>query len=145
MAIQRMEYVGIVVDDLAAAAAFFVELGLKLQGEWPVEGGWVDRIVGLEGVRAESAMLETPDGHGRLELTTFHAPSVRGGDRHAPANTPGLRYVAFAVDDIDAVVASVRARGAEPVGEVERYEDSYRLCYVRGPEGIIVEVAEQIG
>jgi catechol 2,3-dioxygenase-like lactoylglutathione lyase family enzyme len=145
MTIQRMEHVGIVVDDLAAATAFFVELGLRLQGEGPVEGGWVDRVVGLEGVRAEIAMLETPDGHGRLELTRFHTPSGRGDDRHAPANTPGIRHVAFAVDDIDAVVARLRARGAELVGEVERYEDSYRLCYVRGPEGIIVELAERIG
>ena len=145
MTIQRMEHVGIVVDDLAAATAFFVELGLELQGEGPVEGGWVDRVVGLEGVRVEIAMVETPDGHGRLELTKFHAPSGLAGDRHAPANTPGIRHVAFAVDDIDAVVAGLRARGAELVGEVERYEDSYRLCYVRGPEGIIVELAEQIG
>jgi catechol 2,3-dioxygenase-like lactoylglutathione lyase family enzyme len=145
MAIQRIEHVGIVVDDLAAATAFFVELGLKLQGEGPVEGGWVDRVTGLEGVRAQIAMLETPDGHGRLELTKFHAPSGQGGDRQAPANTTGIRHVAFAVDDIDAVVAGLRARGAELVGEVERYEDSYRLCYVRGPEGIIVELAEQIG
>ena len=113
MTIQRMEHVGIVVDDLAAATAFFVELGLKLQGEGSVEGGWVDRVVGLEGVRSEIAMLETPDGHGRLELSKFHAPSGRGGDRHAPANTPGIRHVTFAVDDIDAAVASVRARGGE--------------------------------
>ena len=139
-----MAHVGIVVDDLAAATAFFVELGLKLQGEGPVEGGWVDRVVGLEGVRAEIAMMETPDGHGRLELTKFHAPSAQDGDRHAAANTPGIRHVAFAVDDIDAVVAGLRARGTELVGELERYEDSYRLCYVRGPEGIIVELAEQI-
>src|SRR5450432_3382074 len=97
-------------------------------------GRRVDRVVGLEGVRAEIVMVETPDGHGRIELAKFHAPSGRGGDRHAPANTPGIRHVAFAVDDIDAVVASLRARGAELVGEVERYEDSYRLCYVRGPE-----------
>jgi catechol 2,3-dioxygenase-like lactoylglutathione lyase family enzyme len=145
MTIQRMDHVGIVVDDLAAATAFFVELGLKLQGEWSVEGGWVDRVVGLEGVRVEAAMVETPDGHGRLELVKFHAPSGRGGDRHAPANTPGIRHVAFAVDDIDAVVARLRARGAELVGEVERYGDSYRLCYIRGPEGIIVELAERIG
>jgi catechol 2,3-dioxygenase-like lactoylglutathione lyase family enzyme len=102
----------------------------------------VDRVVGLESVRAEFAMVETPDGHGQLELTKFHAPSGRGGDRHAPANTPGIRHVAFAVDDIDAVVASLRARGAELVGEVVCYEDSYRLCYVRGPEGIIVELAD---
>jgi catechol 2,3-dioxygenase-like lactoylglutathione lyase family enzyme len=141
MTIQRMEHVGIVAGDLAAATAFFVELGLKLQGEGPVEGGWVDRVVGLEGVRAQIAMVATPDGHGRLELTKFHTPSGRGGDRHAPANTPGIRHVAFAVDDIDAVVAGLRARGAELVGELERYEDSYRLCYVRGPEGIIVELA----
>jgi catechol 2,3-dioxygenase-like lactoylglutathione lyase family enzyme len=145
MTIQRMDHVGIVVDDLAAATAFFVELGLRVQGEGPVEGGWVDRVVGLEGVRAEIVMLETPDGHGRLELAKFHAPSSRDGDRHAPANTPGIRHVTFAVDDIDAVVASSQARGAELVGEVERYEDSYRLCYIRGPEGIIVELAEKIG
>ncbi len=145
MTIQRMEHVGIVVDDLAAATAFFVELGLKLQGEGPVEGGWADRVVGLEGVRAEIAMMETPDGHGRLELAKFHAPPGRGGDRHAPANTPGIRHITFAVDDIDDVVARLRARGAELVGEVERYEDIYRLCYVRGPEGIIVELAERIG
>ncbi len=145
MTIQRMEHVGIVVDDLAAATAFFVELGLKLQGEGPVEGGWVDRVVRLKGVRAEIAMVEAPDGHGRLELTKFHAPSGPSGDRHTPANTPGIRHVAFAVEDIDAVVAGLRARGAELVGEVERYEDRYRLCYVRGPEGIIVELAERIG
>ncbi len=144
MPIQRMDHVGIVVDDLAAATAFFVELGLELRGERPVEGGWVDRVVGLEGVRAEIAMLETPDGHGRLELAKFHAPLGQDGDRRAPSNTPGIRHVAFAVDDIDAVVAGLRARGAELVGEVERYEDSYRLCYVRGPEGIIVELAERI-
>lgn len=140
-----MEHVGIVVDDLATATAFFVELGLKLQGEGSVEGGWVDRVVGLEDVRVEYAMVETPDGHGRLELVKFHAPSAPGGNRHAPANTPGIRHLAFAVDDIDAVVASSRARGAELVGDVENYKDIYRLCYVRGPEGIIVELAEQIG
>ena len=140
-----MDHVGIVVDDLAAATAFFVELGLELEGGGPVEGGWVDRVVGLEGVRVEFAMMETPDGHGRLELVKFHAPSGRGGDRHAPANTPGIRHITFAVDDIDDIVARLRARGAELVGEVERYEDIYRLCYVRGPEGIIVELAERIG
>jgi catechol 2,3-dioxygenase-like lactoylglutathione lyase family enzyme len=145
MTIQRMDHVGIVVDDLAAATAFFIELGLKLQGEGSVEGGWVDRVVGFEGVRAQIAMLETPDGHGRLELTKFQAPSGGGGDAHAPANTTGIRHVAFAVDDIDAVIAGLRARGAELVGEVERYQDIYRLCYVRGPEGIIVELAQRIG
>jgi catechol 2,3-dioxygenase-like lactoylglutathione lyase family enzyme len=145
MTIQRLEHVGIVVDDLAAATAFFVALGLKLQGDGQVEGGWVDRVVGLDGVRVEYAMVETSDGRGRLELVKFHSPSVRSGDRHAPANTLGIRHLAFAVDDIDAAVASVRARGGELVGEVESYADIYRLCYVRGPEGIIVELAERIG
>jgi catechol 2,3-dioxygenase-like lactoylglutathione lyase family enzyme len=140
-----MDHVGIVVDDLAAATAFFVELGLELQGATPVEGEWVDRVVGLEGVRAEVAMMETPDGHGRVELAKFHSPPGEGGDRHAPANAPGIRHVTFAVDDIDAVVAGLRAHGAELVGEVGRYKDIYRLCYVRGPEGIIVELAERIG
>ena len=140
-----MDHVGIVVDDLAAATAFFVELGLELQGEGPVEGDWVDRVVGLEGVRAEIAMLQTPDGHGRVELSKFHAPPTQGGDPQAPANTPGIRHLSFAVEDIDALVAGLRARGTELVGELERYEDRYRLCYVRGPEGIIVELAERIG
>jgi catechol 2,3-dioxygenase-like lactoylglutathione lyase family enzyme len=140
-----MDHVGIVVDDLAAAKAFFVELGLELQGEGAVEGDWVDRVVGLTGVRAEIAMMQTPDGHARLELTRFHAPAGRGGDRQAAANTPGIRHLAFAVDDIDAVLASLQARGAELIGEIERYEDRYRLCYVSGPEGIIVELAQPIG
>jgi catechol 2,3-dioxygenase-like lactoylglutathione lyase family enzyme len=145
MTIQRMDHVGVVVDDLPAATEFFVELGLELQGEAPVEGGVVDRIVGLEGVRAEVAMLQTPDGNGRVELAKFHSPSSDGDNRHAPANTLGIRHISFAVEDIDAVVARLRARGAELVGELERYEDSYRLCYVRGPEGIIIELAERIG
>jgi len=145
MTIQRMEHVGIVVDDLAAATRFFVELGLELLAEVPVEGRWVDRVVGLEGVRADIAMLQTPDGHGRLELTKYHTPSIPEANQHAPANAPGIRHVAFLVEDIDVVVAGLRARGSELVGELERYEDSYRLCYVRGPEGIIVELAERIG
>ena len=140
-----MDHVGIVVDDLAAATEFFVELGLELQREGSVEGDWVDRIVGLEGVRSELAMMQTPDGHGRLELVKFHSPSGPAGDRHAPANAPGIRHLTFAVDDIDAVLASLRAHGAELVGEVERYEDIYRLCYLRGPAGIIIELAERIG
>jgi catechol 2,3-dioxygenase-like lactoylglutathione lyase family enzyme len=144
MGIQRMDHVGVVVDDLDAATEFFVELGLVVQGEATVEGAWVDRIVGLEGVRSDIVMMETPDGNGRLELTRFHSPSSQHGDRHAPANAPGIRHVSFAVDDIDAVVAGLRARGAELVGELVQYEDVYRLCYVRGPEGIIVELAERI-
>jgi catechol 2,3-dioxygenase-like lactoylglutathione lyase family enzyme len=140
-----MDHVGIVVDDLAGATEFFAELGLELQGEGSVEGGWADRIVVLEGVQADIAMMQTPDGNGRLELTKFHSPSNQGDNRDAPANTPGIRHVAFAVEDIDTVVAGLRARGAELVGELERYKDSYRLCYIRGPEGIIIELAEQIG
>lgn len=145
MTIQRMEHVGIVVDDLAVATAFFVDLGFNLQGEMPVEGEWVDRVVGLEGMRVDTAMLEIPDGNGGLELVKFHSPSVESGDPQAPANTLGIRHIAFAVDDIEAALASVQTHGGELVGEVENYEDTYRLCYVRGPEGIIVELAEKIG
>ena len=119
-------------------------LGLVLQGEGTVEGRWVDRVVGLEGVRADIATMQTPDGHGRLELTKFHSPSIQGDNRYAPANTQGIRHVAFAVEDIDAVVAGLQARGTELVGELVSY-GGYRLCYVRGPEGIIVELAEKIG
>jgi catechol 2,3-dioxygenase-like lactoylglutathione lyase family enzyme len=140
-----MDHVGVVVDDLAAATEFFVELGLKLEGEAQLEGDSVDRVVGLEGVRSEIVMLETPDGHGRLELSKFHAPPGPAGDRQASPNTPGIRHLTFAVDDLDAVLARLRARGAELVGEVENYEDIYRVCYLRGPEGIIVELAERIG
>lgn len=145
MTIQRLDHVGIVVDDLAAATAFFAELGLELQGEGTVEGAWADRIVGLHGVRSDIAMMQTPDGHGRVELSKFHAPSHQGGGRREPANAPGIRHLAFEVDDIDALVTGLRARGAELVGKLERYGDSFRLCYVRGPEGIIVELAERIG
>jgi catechol 2,3-dioxygenase-like lactoylglutathione lyase family enzyme len=145
MTIERMDHVGIVVDDLAAAIGFFVVLGLELQGKGSVEGRSVDRIVGLEGVRSDFAMMQTPDGHGRLELVKFNSPPSQGDNPHAPANTRGLRHITFAVDDIDATVARLQARGAELVGEVVRYENSYRLCYLRGPEGIIVELAEKIG
>jgi catechol 2,3-dioxygenase-like lactoylglutathione lyase family enzyme len=140
-----MDHVGIVVDDLAAATAFFAELGLELQGEWHAEGGWVDRVVGLEGVRARNAMMKTPDGHARLELIEFHAPPGPAGDLRAPANAPGIRHITFAVDDLDAIIARLPAHGAELIGDVERYEDIYRVCYVRGPAGIIVELAERIG
>jgi catechol 2,3-dioxygenase-like lactoylglutathione lyase family enzyme len=144
MTIQRMDHVGIVVDDLAAAIEFFVELGLELQGEGSVEGGWVDRIVGLQGVRTDFAMMQTPDRSARLELVKFHSPQNKGDNGHAPANAPGLRHVAFLVDDIEAVLRGLLAHGGELVGKLERYEDIYRLCYVRGPEGIIVELAERI-
>ena len=144
MTIQRMEHVGVVVNDLLAAIAFFVELGLELEGETPVEGRWVDRIVGLDGVRADIAIVRTPDGHSRLELTKFHRPTATSAEPDAPANTPGIRHISFAVDDIEDVLARLQAQGAELVGELEQYEDSYRLCYVRGPAGIIVELAEQL-
>jgi catechol 2,3-dioxygenase-like lactoylglutathione lyase family enzyme len=146
MTIQRMDHVSVVVDDLEAAIAFFVELGMELEGEAPIEGPSVDRLNGLDGVRVDIAMMRTPDGHGRLELTKFHTPTaVSAEPENAPPNTLGLRSVMFAVDDIDAAVAALRAHGAELVGEVAEYQDSYRLCYVRGPEGVIVALAEQLG
>ena len=146
MAIRRMDNVLIVVDDLEAATAFFAELGMELEGKAPVEGRWVDRVVGLDGVRADIVMMRTPDGHGRVELTKFHTPSaITSEPQNAPANTLGIRRIMFAVDDIDDVIARLRTHGAELVGEVAQYEDSYRLCYVRGPEGIIVALAEETG
>ena len=145
MTIQQMDHVGIVVDDLAAATEFFAELGLDLQGEGTVEGSWADRIVGLDGVRSDLAMMGTPDGSARVELVKFHSPPSQSGAAEAPANARGIRHISFVVEDIDALVAGLRARGAELVGELENYEDIYRLCYVRGPEGIIVELAERIG
>ncbi|GGR76653.1 glyoxalase [Micromonospora fulviviridis] len=145
MALQRMDHVGIVVGDLEAAVAFFVELGMELEGEAAVEGPWVDRVNGLDDVRVDMAMMRTPDGHNKVELTAFRSPAaVSAEPAVAPPNTLGIRNVMFAVDDIDDVVARLRAHGAELVGEVERYEDAYRLCYVRGPEGIIVALAEQL-
>jgi catechol 2,3-dioxygenase-like lactoylglutathione lyase family enzyme len=145
MTVERMDHVGIVVDDFAAAKAFFVALGLEVQSEGSVEGGFADRVVGLEGVRSDLAMMQTPDGHSRLELIKFHAPPGPAGDRQAPANVPGIRHLSFLVDDVDAAFERVQAEGAELVGEVVDYEDIFRLCYVRGPEGIIVELAERIG
>ena len=141
-----MDHVGVVVDDLEAAIAFFAELGLDLEGEVTVEGRWVDRVAGLDDVRADIAMMRTPDGHGGLELTRYHRPAAIGAESAgAPANTLGLRNIMFAVDDIEDVIDRLRSRGAELVGEVARYDDSYLLCYVRGPAGIIVALAEQLG
>lgn len=145
MAIERMDHVGIVVEDPAAAKAFFVELGLEAGGTWSVEGESVDRVVGLDAVHSEITFLTTPDGHSRLELTKFHSPPAEEGGSRGAANALGLRHLTFAVDDLDATVDRLQALGAELVGEVVRYEDSYRLCYIRGPEGIIVELAEKIG
>jgi len=144
MAIQRLEHVGIVVEDLAAAIEFFVDLGLEPRGEGSVEGDWVGRVVGLDDVQVDMAMLQTPDGNGRLELVKFNSPPAQDGSASAPANALGIRHLAFLVDDIHAVVDGLLARGGELIGELERYKDVYLLCYVRGPEGIIVELAEEI-
>jgi catechol 2,3-dioxygenase-like lactoylglutathione lyase family enzyme len=145
MTIQRMDNVGIVVDDLEAAIAFFVELGMEVEAKAQIEGRWADRSVGLDGVRSDIAMMRTPDGHSKLELMKYHNPAaVSGEPENPPPNTLGLHRVMFAVDDIDAAVARLRTHGAELLGEVARYEDSYRLCYVRGPQGIIVALAEQL-
>jgi catechol 2,3-dioxygenase-like lactoylglutathione lyase family enzyme len=144
MTLLRMDNVGIVVDDLKAAIAFFVELGLELEGEATVEGRSVDRVVGLDGVRSDIAMMRTPDGHSRLELSKFHTPPAVSAAPNAPVNTLGMGRVMFAVDDIDDVLARLQAHGAELVGEVVQYEDSHRLCYVRGPEGIIVALSEPL-
>jgi catechol 2,3-dioxygenase-like lactoylglutathione lyase family enzyme len=146
MTLKRMDNVLIVVDDLEATKAFFFELGMELEGETTVEGPSVDRLVGLQNVRATLALMRTPDGHGRIELDKFHTPeAIRTGPENAPVNTLGIRRIMFAVDDIDDVVARLRAHGAELVGEVVQYEDMYLLCYIRGPEGIIIGLAEQLG
>jgi len=146
MALQRLDNVLIVVDDMEAAKAFFAELGMELEGETQLEGPLVDSVVGLSGVRADIAMMRAPDGHGRVELTRFHTPpAVRAEPERAPANTLGIRRIMFAVDDIEDVVARLRGHGAELVGEIAQYEDVYRLCFLRAPEGFIIGLAEQIG
>ena len=145
MAIQPMDNVLIVVEDLEAAKAFFAELGMELEGETQVEGPWVGQVVGLDDVRADIAMMRTPDGHGRVELTRFHTPpAVRAESENAPANALGIRRIMFAVDGLDDVIARLRTHGAELVGEIAQYEDKYRLCFMRGPEGIIIGLAEQL-
>lgn len=146
MAIKRMDNVLIVVEDLDAVIGFFVELGMELENRGPVEGRWVERVIGVDDVRQEVAMLRTPDGQGKVELAMFHQPRpVATEPKVAPANTLGIRRIMFAVDDIDDTIERLRGRGAELVGEVEEYEQIFRLCYVRGPEGIIVGLAEEIG
>lgn len=145
MTIKRMDNVLLVVDDLEAVKAFFIELGLRLEGETTVEGPLIGKLIGLEDVRATLVMLRPPDGHGGIELDKFHTPAaVRFGPVDAPVNALGLRRVMFAVEDIDDVVARMRAHGAELIGEMQ-YEDAYRLAYIRGPEGIIVGLAEELG
>jgi catechol 2,3-dioxygenase-like lactoylglutathione lyase family enzyme len=146
MTIHRMDNVLIVVDDLEAAKSFFIELGLELEGETQVEGPSVDGLIGLKDVRATLVFMRTPDGRGRIELDKFHTPdAIRFGPVDAPVNTLGIRRIMFAVEDLDAVVARVRAHGAELVGEVVQYGDTYRLAYIRGPEGITVGLSEQVG
>jgi catechol 2,3-dioxygenase-like lactoylglutathione lyase family enzyme len=145
MALKRMDNVLIVVEDMEAAKAFFAELGMELEGETHVQGPWVDSVVGLTGVRSDIVMMRTPDGHGRVELSKFHAPpAVRAEPESAPSNALGIRRIMFAVDDIDDVVSRLRNHGAELVGETAQYGESYRLCFVRGPEGIIIGLAEQL-
>jgi catechol 2,3-dioxygenase-like lactoylglutathione lyase family enzyme len=144
MNIRRMDHVGVVVQDLAAAKAFFVDLGLRVQGEMDMEGEWVDRIIGLESAKSTIVMLEAPDGQTKIELTKFHRPVDEAGVRPVAANTLGIRHLAFVVDDLDAIVAGLKQKGVKLVGKVENYKGVYRLCYVHGPEGVIVELAEEL-
>ncbi|HTJ70375.1 MAG TPA: VOC family protein [Actinospica sp.] len=145
MTIQRMDNVGIVVDDLDAAVAFFTELGMELEGRTLIEGEWAARIVALEGMRSEIAMMRIPGAPGRLELCTYHSPAaIVPEPAVAPANTVGLHRVMFAVDDIEDTLARLRPHGAELIGEVTRFEDSFLLCYLRGPSGIVLALAEQL-
>lgn len=145
MALKRMDNVGIVVEDLAATIDFFCELGLELEGRATIEGEWAGRITGLGDQRVEIAMMRTPDGHSRLELSRFLAPPVVADHRNAPVNALGYLRVMFAVDDLDETLERLNARGAQLVGEVVQYRDAYRLCYIRGPEGILIGLAEELG
>ena len=144
MTVHRMDHTGYVVEDLEAAVAFFVELGLELEGETTVEGEWVDQLIGLNGVRADIAVVRTPDGQGRVELSTFRTPVASTTAPRAPVNTPGIPRLTFVVDSVDDVLDRLRAHGAELVGEVAQYEDIYRYCYVRGPAGVIIGLAEEL-
>ncbi|BAV98208.1 VOC family protein [Lysobacter enzymogenes] len=145
MALKRMDNVGIVVEDLGAAIDFFIELGLELEGRGMVEGEWAGRVTGLGDQRVEIAMMRTPDGHSRLELSRFLAPAVVADHRNAPVNALGYLRVMFAVDDIDDTLERLRARGAQLAGDVVRYQDIYKLCYIRGPEGILIGLAQELG
>ena len=140
-----MDNVGIVVESLDAAVSFFAELGLELEGRTTIEGEWAGRVTGLRDQRVEIAMMRTPDGHGRIELSRFLAPLVVADHRNAPVNALGYLRVMFAVDDIDETLDRLRKRGAQLVGEVVQYEEAYRLCYIRGPEGILIGLAQQLG
>jgi len=145
MAIKRLDHVSVVVEDLTPAIAFFTALGMTIEGQMPIEGPWVDRVNGIEGIQVDIVMMKTPDGHGRLELTRFRNPElVRVEPAIAPPNALGLRSVMFAVENVDDTVARLRAHGGELLGEVAQYEDKYKLCYMRGPAGIIVALAEEL-
>ena len=145
MALKRMDNVGIVVESLDAAVEFFSELGLRLEGRATVEGEWAGRVTGLGSQRVEIAMMVTPDGHSRLELSRFLIPPAVADHRNAPVNALGYLRVMFTVDDIDEALARLRTRGAQLVGEVVQYQDTYRLCYIRGPEGLLIGLAQEIG
>ncbi|HEV2903409.1 MAG TPA: VOC family protein [Pyrinomonadaceae bacterium] len=145
MTLKRMDNVGIVVESLDAAISFFAELGLKLEGRATIEGEWAERVTGLRPMRVEIAMMRTPDGHSRLEISRFLTPPAVADHRNAPVNALGYLRIMFAVDDIDETLARLRKRGAQLVGEVVQYEDAYRLCYIRGPEGLLIGLAEKLG
>ncbi len=145
MKVRRIDHVGIVVNDLAAAKEFFLAFGLEVVGEGEVEGEWVDRVVGLRGVKSALVMMRTSDGGTNIELSKFHQPSAEKSAQPALSNTPGIRHIAFVVEDIESVVARLKEKGGEPFGEIQNYENMYKLCYVRGPEGIILELAQEIG
>jgi catechol 2,3-dioxygenase-like lactoylglutathione lyase family enzyme len=145
MTVKRMDNVGIVVEDIGAAIEFFTELGLTLEGRMPIEGEWSGRVTGVRGQRVEIAMMRTPDGHGRVELSRFDAPAIASDHRTAPVNSLGYLRVMFTVEDIDDTIARLSRLGATVVDEVVDYEDIYRLCYIRGPEGILIGLAEQLG
>jgi catechol 2,3-dioxygenase-like lactoylglutathione lyase family enzyme len=144
MTVTRMDNVGIVVEDLEAAIEFFTELGLELEGRAPIEGPWADGVTGLRNIRVEIAMMRTPDGHGRLEVSRFLAPAVVADHRTSPVNALGYLRVMFTVDDLDETLARLGKRGAQVVGEVVQYEQAYRLCYIRGPEGILIGLAQEL-
>src|SRR3954464_11863478 len=145
MTVKRMDNVGIVVEDIDGAVEFFLELGLQLEGRAPIEGAWADGVTGLPGMRVEIAMMRTPDGHSRLELSRFLAPPVVADHRNAPVNALGYLRVMFAVEDIDDTLPRLCKRGAQLVGELVQYEDAYRLCYIRGPEGLLIGLAQELG
>jgi catechol 2,3-dioxygenase-like lactoylglutathione lyase family enzyme len=144
MSVKRMDNVGIVVEDIDAAIEFFAELGLELEGRAPIEGDWADGVTGLRDMRVEIAMMRTPDGHGRLELSRFLAPAVVGDHRNAPVNSLGYLRVMFTVEDIDDTLTRLGKRGAKIVGKVAQYQDTYRLCYIRAPEGILIGLAQEL-